>query len=90
MTQDQDEGAGAGPEALASLARNLKNPSFRRAFAADAEGALGQQGIDRAGINSDVLQVLAGLSPEELATLARVREVLEAQGVPPHIRAEMV
>ena len=90
MDRDRDEGAGAGSEAVGALAESLKDPQFRRAFAADPEGALAQQDIPRAEIDAQVLEVLGDLSPQELAVLARVRKTLVDAGVPPHIRAEMV
>jgi hypothetical protein len=83
-------GAGAGFQGLRQLAARLRNASFRTAFANDPQAALAQAGIAAGAIPGDILNVLQGLSAEELATLARVRGILEAGNVPDDIKAEMV
>ena len=83
------EGPGAAG-GLQPLASSLQDPLFRRTFAIDPEAALSQAGIPRETIPADILEVLIDLSPEELATLARVRRVLRAGNVPDDVIAEMV
>jgi hypothetical protein len=85
-----DQGGAAADNGLRQLAIRLQDPFFRKAFAADPEGALAQAGIAPEAIPSDILETLLELSPKELAALARVRKVLEAGDVPHDVRAEMV
>jgi hypothetical protein len=49
-----------------------------------------QLSIDRQDIPNDTLEVLKGLSPEELDVLARVRASLKRAGVTDKVKAQIV
>jgi hypothetical protein len=51
---------------------------------------IAQAPIDREDIPNDTLDVLKGLSPEELDVLARVRASLKRAGVSDKVKAQIV
>ena len=85
MEDDKD-----APTALVRLGGLLSDPFFRKAFAANPAAALAAQGIAQNSLPVAVLEVLAGLSHEELRALSRVKNALELEHASTHERLEMV
>jgi hypothetical protein len=63
---------------LASLVRSLNRPSFRKSFVIDPLGTVGRAGLNVEHLPSAQLDILAGLSAQEVemfaAVAARLRE----------------
>lgn len=85
MPDDKD-----APTALARVGGLLSDPFFRKSFAADPAAALAAQGIAQNSLPKGVLDVLAGLSQEELRALSRVKKALQQGHASTHEQLEMV
>ena len=79
-----------GGNDLEKLAEALRDPSFRKAFAADPAAAAKAQGVKEKEIPEELFAVLADLSHEELRALQMVKEALDRTGVSDAIKVQMV
>nr|QEO74359.1 hypothetical protein [uncultured bacterium] len=73
-----ETGAAGGEtnEVVASLAQHFQSGEFRRAFSADAAGALASAGIEAAQVPRELMDAISHLSYDELTLLATMHAKL--------------
>lgn len=80
----ESSGAIPGPEWVAELGKiagALGDEALRRSFKADPRGSLEKAGVDMSMVPSSIVDVLSGMSVDELAALMRFNDVLVRAGL---------
>jgi hypothetical protein len=66
---------------LAKVAEVIRREDVRDSLAADARGTLQSEGVDVDKLPSNVVDVLSGMSPQELDLVARMNDALVEAGL---------
>jgi hypothetical protein len=71
----------AAADDLAKVADLLRDEGSRRSLASDTRGTLKKAGVDPGNLPSNVINILDGMSPQEMTLLANLSDVFSEAGL---------